>query len=501
MRRDFSAAGGAWFMVLGGLGGMKRASASEQKRSVVMATLLACAGHAARAGAAIDGPGEAMPPELDAGAVMTAVEEEVSQEMNPALPGRAHGERERPMPEAVEVEPAEPEALREWFGHGPWWRWSRASGDWGGARTRLENRGVTFEGSYTLDWQGVWAGGVSRGAGTRSALDFNVSFDSLKLAGYEGGTLFADFYSTDMRERPEPGSVQSFSSLETGDNVDQLAELWYEQVLLGGVVRVKAGKIDANSEFAFTGPAGEFVNGSAAISPNLLGMPTWPDPATGATLFVYPCERCYLGGGFFDGALGVDGIHTGRRGPSTFFSNEQSDDWYWIGEAGLTWDAMWTLSRGRVGAGVWHHTGEWERFDGELDEGTTGFYLVAEQLLWDATEEDAEDDRGVWAFGQYAHADESISEVGDHVAAGLVVYGTFAGREEDSAGMYVSWARLSDDEAAGFSGDEWAIDWYYEFMLTPFISLKPDVQWFINPGGDPELDDAVVGGLRVEVTF
>lgn len=423
-------------------------------------------------------------------------------ELGPDLPGREKGDRERPAPEATAEKPAEePEAPREWFGHAPYWMWTRASGDWAGGRAWLEDRGVTFAGSYTLDWQSLWSGGVSKSAATRSATDFNVTFDSLKLLKYEGGTLFADFYSTDMHERPDTGTIQSISSLETGDNVDQVAELWYEQVLFGGVLRVKVGKVDANSEFAFTGPSGDYLNGSAVVNPNILGMPTWPDPATSVNIFVYPVERWYIGGALYDGALGVDGIHTGRRGPSTFFSNEQSDDWFWIGESGVTWNEVWGLAKGRAGGGVWHHTGEWERFDGGTEDGTTGFYLFAEQLLWDPTAEDAEDDRGLWMFAQYGYADEAVSEIGDHIGVGLTLNGTFDGREDDAAGAYVSWVGLSGEEIAGFSENETALEVFYKFMVTPFVSVKPDLQWFINPGGDPDVEDALVGGLRVEVTF
>ena len=33
------------------------------------------------------------------------------------------------------------------------------------------------------------------------------------------------------------------------------------------------------------------------------------------------------------------------------------------------------------------------------------------------------------------------------------------------------------------------------------LILRPDLQYVINPGGDPTLDDALVGMLRVEITF
>lgn len=451
--------------------------------------------------AAMAGVSRAADPPGPAAAEAYTAAEESELELGPELPGRVQGPRER-QETAGPGEAVEASAPREWFGSSPYWTWTRATGDWAGGRGWLEERGVSVAGSYTLDWQGLWSGGVSRSAATRSATDFNVTFDSAKLLKYEGGTLFADFYSTDMHDRPDTGAVQSISSLETGDNVDEVAELWYEQVLFDGVLRIKLGKVDANGEFAFTGPAGQFMSGSAAVSPNLLGMPTWPDPAVGVNVFVYPAEGWYVGGGWYDGALGVDGIHTGRRGPSTFLGDEQSDDWYFIGETGLTWERLFGgLERGRAGVGAWHHTGEWERFDGGTDEGTTGFYVVGEQLLWDSTAQDAEDDRGLWFFGQYSYADGDVSEIEHHIGGGLVLNGTFPGREGDSAGLYLSHVILTDDEAAGLGGDETVLEINYKFMVTPFFSVQPDLQWIIGPGGDDEIDDALVGGVRLEVTF
>jgi porin len=53
-----------------------------------------------------------------------------------------------------------------------------------------------------------------------------------------------------------------------------------------------------------------------------------------------------------------------------------------------------------------------------------------------------------------------------------------------------------------FSEDyELAIEAFHRVQLTPWIALKPDVQYIVNPGGDADLTDAVVGTLRIEVVF
>lgn len=425
------------------------------------------------------------------------------------LPGHETAPRGKPAApvdqptDAAAAEPAvaapDEAADREWLGHAPWWSWSRATGDWGGARTRLESWGLSLAGSYTLDWSSVWDGGVRRSASTLSVLDINATLDLAQAVGWQGATVFVDFYSTDGRgSGGNVGDFQGFSNAETDDNVDQIAELWFEQVLADGAVRLKLGKVEANAEFAFLDSAGEFINSSAGFTPTIVGFPSYPDPATAIVLQVSPWERVYGSVGLFDGATAVDGIRTGGRGPDTFFSDDRSDDWFIIGEVGVGWEAG-SGRTGRIAGGVWRHTGEFETFGGELDDGTQGAYVVAEQRVWARDGEDAESDRGLYVFGQLGFADADVSEAEAHAGGGVSLLGTFEGRADDAAGVYVSWVDLS--EPAGFSEDETAVEVFYRLQLTPWVSVKPDLQVIANPGGDRSLDTALVGTLRLEVVF
>jgi len=87
------------------------------------------------------------------------------------------------------------------------------------------------------------------------------------------------------------------------------------------------------------------------------------------------------------------------------------------------------------------------------------------------------------------------------VGVGLVMLGIGGRRAADAAGVMLSFVDLSDAPGAGFGGDETAIEMFYRFQLTPFLCLKPDVQYIVDPSGDRGLADALVGTLRVEVTF
>jgi len=289
--------------------------------------------------------GQGEPPMPDNGSMATVELPEMVEVSGPQdLPGKVDGSRERP-PTAPEEPPA-PDAPREWFGHAPYWDWSRLTGDWGGGRTWLEDKGLSIGASYTLDWSSVWSGGLRHVASTRSLLDVNATLDLDKVAGLMGGTVFADFYSSDMRGGSRDiGDFQGVDNIETGDNVDQIAEFWYEQVLFDGAVRVKVGKIDANSEFAISNSNPYFLHGSAAVSPTAYAIPTYPNPAFGGVVFWYPTERTYVAGGFFDGSAAV-GVNTGRLGPEPLFHGSEYE---LIAEAGCSWESLGSLGCGRVG--------------------------------------------------------------------------------------------------------------------------------------------------------
>lgn len=388
--------------------------------------------------------------------------------------------------------------LPDWFGGKAYTDWSNATGDWGGIRGWFAERGVTFAASYTLDWSSVWSGGVRRGASTRTLLDANFTLDLEKIAGIRGGEVFFDFYSTDGRGGTlDAGDTHGVSNIQTDENLDQIAEVWYQQWLFERAARIKLGKVDANSEFAFVDAASSFLNSAAGVSTPVFALPTYPDPATSVNVFVYPTPWMYVGAGIYDGAS-FDGIATGRNGPTTFFSDKRSDSWFSIAEGGVTWDRLGSLGLGRLAIGGWRHSAEFERFDGGIERGVEGFYFVAEQQILRGAADDA---NGLFAFVRYAWTDENVTAAGQHIGGGLVLRGTFPGRDDDEAGIFVSTLTLSDAAGAAFNGDETAVELYYRFNVTPFIHLTPDLQWVGNPSGDASIDDAVVGALRVEVDF
>jgi len=94
-----------------------------------------------------------------------------------------------------------------------------------------------------------------------------------------------------------------------------------------------------------------------------------------------------------------------------------------------------------------------------------------------------------------------------HLALGAAWTGALPGRDGDAFGVMASYVHFGDE--ARFAGtfdedDELAVEAFYKFQLTRWLTLKPDLQYIINPSGRGpagDIDNALVGTVRLEVAF
>lgn len=368
------------------------------------------------------------------------------------------------------------------------------TGDWGGWRTQLEERGVTFTGSIVFDAHRIAAGGIERESLGHTLFEANLAFDLDALFGLTDAVLVADAYIVHGQNASDSaGDFQSFSNIST-DNVEQLAQLYYEQYFHEQTWRVKFGKADANTDFGAPDSGGEFIHSAAAFSPTTFALATYPNLATCVIASWQPNESWYLGVGAYDGAANA-GVATGSQGPSTFFGAPQ--DMFYVAECGHRWTRGADELAGRASVGIWHHSGEFARFTGGVEHGTDGFYALFDHEL--ARLSTDETPNTLAGFVQLGIADGDVATADLHCAAGVACAGLGA-RSDDGFGAYVSYVHFSDDAGLGESS-ETAFELFYKRQIAPWIVLKPDLQYIANPGGDSALDDAFVASLRVQLDF
>lgn len=373
---------------------------------------------------------------------------------------------------------------------------------------RASDAGVSIAGEYVYEYTNVLDGGVKSGGSDRNLFVFDAEFDLENIFGLKGATVFAQYLHVNAERggSADAGDIQGFTNIGSDRSMDVLYELWFEQKFADGKYRVKVGKVDANSEFNYVDAGGNFSNSSAGFSPTIFTFPTYPNPAMSVNVFATLVENDVtaftVGYGLNDGGTAVDGVETGRSGPSSYFSGDSSNDYFHILQGEQTWESLCSLDEGRLSAGAWYHSGSFETFSGGSDSGAFGFFFTAEQRLTTRAEDSAE---GIYVFAQYATADENVSEIAQHIALGLMSEGSVAGRSSDSAGVYVTYVDLSDDSYAndgdGFAKDECTIDAFYRFQLNDHFALQPEVQYILNLSGSSSVSDALIGGVRFSASF
>ena len=370
-------------------------------------------------------------------------------------------------------------------------------GDLFGFRQQLADRGISIDPVFTADFAANFRGGADT-SGSAFLHTFNLYFtvNTESLFGHPGGTFYADLLTQNGQSpSDETGDYALIDDLDYGGRT-QVSEIWYEQKLFDDKVRIKLGKIDANTEFAYAENSFDFSNGGLNYAfPNSQYnfMPTAPDPAFGGVVFVYPTDNFYAGGGIFDGAL-VEG-YSSDYGPSTLFGAPA--DLYFATEIGFLFGV--NENPWRIAVGAVYHTGTFTEFDGGTHDGNTGFYAVFDAKLWKENPGDKEDEQGLGAFLGYNTANSDRTEVDQHFTSGLAWTGAIPGRDSDVTGIGASYSHFAG--GAGFEDTgELAVEAFYKVAITEFLSVKADLQYIKDPGG-AGLDDALAGFVRVQVAF
>ena len=366
-------------------------------------------------------------------------------------------------------------------------------GDWSGQRTALAERGIDLELVATVDVLGNASGGISRGVEAPFNFDLALEVDTEKAFGWAGGRLRLYFLgNTGGDTNNHVGALQVASNIEAPDTV-KLYEAYYEQAFLGDRASLLLGLHDLNSEFYVTDLSGVFLNSSFGVGQEVaqIGPSIFPTSALAARLRLAPTDNTYVMGAVYDG---VPGDPNNPYGTHVDFA--RGDGVLVIGEAG------YLASEGRhakLGFGGWHQT-EFDNMITGVRGDNHGYYAIGEVDVWRD-----EDGRGVGVFGQLGFAQGDRNQTDIYAGGGLNWTGPFASRPGDVAGLAFAYARNGDDFLRAnpglFTRGETVLELTYAVQVTPWLLVQPDLQYFVDPGTDRTLRDAVLLGTRVQVIF
>ncbi len=304
---------------------------------------------------------------------------------------------------------------------------------------------------------------------------------------------FSDRYS---------GDLQTVSNIDAPQAL-RIFELWYQQYLTDAIL-LRVGLYDLNSEFDAIDTAGLFINSSHGIGADYAqsgeaGPSIFPVTSLAARFAWQVSEAGDLRYAILDG---VPGDPDDPRRTSVEFND---------GEGVLhALEYNHILPGGmRLGLGGWLYSASFELIDDagattpREDDGNSGVYGFVDLPVIAR----GASGRQLAAFLRYGVANDRLNVFGSYLGAGAVVTGLFASRPEDRLGLAVASARVGEPfqkmtaaRGANATDHETTVELTYRARLNKVLWLQPDIQYVINPGSDPRLENALVWGLRIELS-
>ena len=374
----------------------------------------------------------------------------------------------------------------------------------------VEEKSSTIELSavYTADvWSNV-RGGVRRGSRYLDNLDVTLVVDAERAFGWRGATLFAyGLYNNGTRFSEDlVGDAQGISNIETGVRAARLYEAWIEQRFASDRASLKFGLYDLNSEFDAIESAALFLNPSHGIGPDfsqsgLNGPSIFPTTSLALRGDLKVAENWLVRAAILDGVPGDP-----DRPTRTTIKLGKGDGALAVAELNYLDDST------KAAVGYWRYTGRFEdlRALQHADEpverdGNEGLYMLVERRL---TREENNIAQGLAGWVRLGFANKTLNPVQRYIGGGLAYTGPFAGRDEDQVGMAIGLVQFGDPfrrglllEGAQIGAREVIVEATYRAPVTDWLTLQPDLQYVINPGGRPKRENALILGLRAEFGF
>lgn len=394
-----------------------------------------------------------------------------------------------------------------------WEQETLTNGFWG-LNDRLADLGIEVGLGITNVYQQNVRGGISthrRAGRITGSYDLELSADLQKLLGFESGSLFlhleGGWPDTKGIDEPSVGSAFGINADAFWDRAMLVSELWYEQPMFDGALLFRVGKMDlftggfecggyprAFDRSAFANDeTSQFLNGA------LVNNPTIPFPAyaLGVASFYNPTDAWYVSAAILDAQSDAR-----EMGFSTTFNGD--DYFFYIFEIGITpqFNSTNGLLQGAYRVGFWADPQPKAHSDtSNTYRNDAGFYLSFDQLLAKENSE-PEDNQGLGAFFRYGYADGKRNDLTNFWSLGFQYQGLLEGRDDDVLGVGFAHGSFSNLASSTYTDDhENALEFYYNTQVRPWLSLSPSIQYIGNPGGDKTVSDAVVLGLRAQLTF
>jgi porin len=374
-----------------------------------------------------------------------------------------------------------------------------------------EENGITFGGAYIGEGFGNLSGGILRGAAYEGLLKLTLQLDLEKIVHWGGATVYASalYPHGNGLSRQFTGDFNILSNIDAYNSF-RLFELWLQQDFFGDKASIRIGQMSADIEFYQSQWSNILINSCFGTFPTIsfgTELPIYPVGGLGGRVDFHPLSSAVVRAAVFDsnpGLASTTDLH-GLR-----FHLNPSTGLIILAEA--VYQIMPSLqNRGKeedYTLGAYYDS---RRFSGSFVEpnhhSNGGFYAIVDRLLYRKEPYlNAQSKKtGLGAFSSFSLAPTDRNQVSFYADCGINYDGPFPGRDNDVFALALSYTKISGDDLVNgvpvHSGHETVLEATYRIQVTDHLGIQPDFQYIFDPGAFRHRPNAVVAGLRYELTF
>jgi porin len=367
------------------------------------------------------------------------------------------------------------------------------TGDWGGARTQLADKGIEFNLGYGSEIAHNFSGGDRQMTDYTDQWLVGAGFNFEKMGLWHGGTAritMTDRNGSNLGGDARIGNDMLLQEVYGRGQTLHMTQFWYNQKFFDDKVEWKAGRLTVGEDFASFSCNFQNLSFCGAQPGNLVGSYwlNWPTSVWATNVKYHSSEEIT----WQVGAYQVN---------PTYVDNSYADKYGWTldnpsGSNGTLIPAEMIYKptvMGFVGSykfGVWYNTAKGP----EVTNNTTysaqyGGYINFEQPVTGTKEAPQ-----MSVFLNVTQAASNTAAIDRQISLGTQYHGIF-GRGGDSVAFAVG---TTNNVGVG---SEYDAELYYSYAPIPSVYFRPNVQYVMDPGGTSANADAFVLGLKTGVAF
>jgi len=385
-----------------------------------------------------------------------------------------------------------------------------ALGDWGGERTHLADKGMTFDFFYVADLLSNPTGGLTQDNTGWGRIRGTIDIDFGKLTGWHGLTFHATgLWQYGVNLGANMGVIANPSGLVSA-HATRLDSFWLQQSFLHDRLFLRAGQFAGLDFYGNQEYGASYIIEPLDYALGNLFPTTYEsfDPAAtpAAEIRLIPWRTLYVKAAVLSGnrdpyQQDPNGFHFAIRNTPVFVD----EIGYRINPSESVNSKPRKTYPGSYKFGSAYNAGKFPNAQGVEYPGNYLLYAMANQAVFRST---AGSTQGLDLLAGWDWSPPDTNRQNTQTTLGARYNGPFSVRPQDSVAFAFIYSRIADPyRAIGIApglpllGSEKAIELNYAAYIRPYLLFQPVFQYYDDVGANPHIPNAAVFGFRVKVDF